>query len=93
MGDTDTVRAHALIRGRVQGVYFRASTAQEARSLGVRGWVRNVGDDVEAVFEGPRALVERMLAWSHDGPPRASVDRVDVEWEEPQAITGFSLRS
>mgnify|MGYP001024424125 CR=1 FL=1 len=88
-----TVRAHVVVSGRVQGVYFRASAAEEARALGLAGWVRNAGDDVEAVFEGPRPAVERMIEWCHTGPAHASVERVEVEWGEPEGLTGFGIRS
>ena len=86
------VRAHLLISGRVQGVYFRAETTRLARAEGLAGWVRNVGDQVEAEFEGPRDAVERLIDWSHEGPPRAAVARVDVTWAEPEGTTGFSIR-
>jgi acylphosphatase len=88
-----TVRAHAIVSGRVQRVYFRASTAHEARALGLSGWVRNAGDEVEAVFEGARPAVERMLRWCSEGPPGAAVDHVAVRWEEPEGLTGFGIRS
>ena len=86
------VQAHVIVIGRVQGVYFRASAASEARALGLAGWVRNAGDDVEAVFEGPQPAVERMIEWCHGGPPRANVQRVEVEWGEPEGLTGFGVR-
>ena len=88
----ENAHAHVVVSGRVQGVYFRASTAQEARSLGIAGWVRNTGSDVEAEFEGPRHLVEQMIAWCHSGPPRAMVDSVIVKWGVPEGLTGFSVR-
>ncbi len=88
----EVVRAHVRIAGRVQGVYFRQTTADEARALGLAGWVRNAGGDVEAVFEGPRPAVERAIEWCHAGPPRANVARVDVEWAEPEGLTGFGIR-
>ena len=80
----ERVRAHVTIDGRVQGVNFRASTRERARSAGVEGWVRNLDDGrVEAVFEGPRAEVKRMVSWCYSGPRPARVERVDVEWEQP----------
>lgn len=90
---SETVRARVVVTGRVQGVFFRATTAEEARALGLAGWVRNIGDDVEAVFEGSRAPVERMLAWVHEGPPNASVKHVRTEWETPEGLSGFGVRS
>jgi len=86
------VRAHVMVSGRVQGVYFRASAAEQARSLGLSGWVRNAGEDVEAVLEGPRPAIERMIEWCHEGPPRAVVERVDVTWENADGLEGFRIR-
>lgn len=88
----EPVRAHVVVSGRVQGVFFRASAAEEARALGVSGWVRNVGDDVEAVFEGSRTAVERMIEWSHHGPTHASVEFVDTTWEAPEGLAAFTVR-
>ncbi|HMM50696.1 MAG TPA: acylphosphatase [Burkholderiaceae bacterium] len=68
------------IRGRVQGVGFRAALAREARRLGLAGWVRNRRDgSVEAVVAGEAALVEELIRWAGRGPSAARVDRVDVE--------------
>jgi acylphosphatase len=79
----DSVRARVLISGRVQGVNYRAATRDQARQAGVRGWVKNLDDGrVEAVFEGTRAAVHRMISWSHSGPPSAHVDHVELIWEE-----------
>jgi acylphosphatase len=76
------VRAHAIIRGRVQGVCFRMETLRAAMKLGVAGWVRNRPDGtVEAVIEGDEDTVARMLAWCRKGPALARVDSVDVERE------------
>ncbi|MHB1017819.1 MAG: acylphosphatase [Coriobacteriia bacterium] len=86
------VRAHLSIRGLVQGVYFRAATAETARAIGVAGWVRNTADGVEAVFEGPRPAVDRAIAWCHAGPPSAVVEGVKIDWEEPEGLYGFSIR-
>ncbi len=90
--DDSVVRARLVIRGLVQGVYFRASTTQTARTLGVSGWVRNTSQGVEAVFEGPRAAVDRAIAWCYAGPPAAVVEHVDVTWETPEGLPGFSIR-
>ena len=88
------VRAHVRISGKVQGVYFRASTQASAQRLGVTGWVRNLRDgDVEAVFEGPKDAVEKLIAWCHRGPDKARVRQVIVEWEEPSGeFTSFEIR-
>lgn len=77
----ERVRVHLVVSGRVQGVSFRACTSDEARRLGVRGWVRNLPDGrVEAEAEGERAAVEALVAWCRHGPPAARVEGVEVEW-------------
>ena len=87
------VRAHVVVRGRVQGVFFRAETRDRAKSLGVGGWVANKADgSVEAVLEGPRERVETLLRWCRSGPRGAQVDDVDVTWEEPCGEPGFAVR-
>ena len=78
----EMARLHVLIEGRVQGVFFRASTRDEARARGLAGWVRNLADGrVEAVFEGDRPVVENMIAWCRKGPPYAYVDQIDIDWQ------------
>ena len=80
----ELVRAHVLIDGRVQGVNFRAATREQARAGGVGGWVRNLDDGrVEAIFEGPRPAVQRVVSWCYGGPSHARVERVEVEWQKP----------
>jgi acylphosphatase len=77
------VRAHVVVSGRVQGVYYRSYAADEARALAIKGWVMNVpGGDVEAVFEGEREAVDEMIAWCWQGSPSSRVDKVEVTWEE-----------
>jgi acylphosphatase len=89
----ERVRARVLIRGRVQGVWFRQSTADHAISYGVDGWARNLADgSVEAVFEGAPAAVERALDFARVGPERARVDEVEVAWEDPRGEAGFAVR-
>ena len=86
-------RARVVIRGRVQGVFFRAEAAERARSLGLAGWVRNNRDGtVEAVFQGDRDRIESMVAWCRRGPAGASVDDVEVEWTETRDERGFATR-
>jgi acylphosphatase len=88
----DAVRAHVIIGGRVQGVWFRASTRRAARALNLDGWVRNLlTGEVEAVFEGPREQVEAAVAWCREGPPGARVDHCDVIWEDPQGEGAFEV--
>jgi acylphosphatase len=78
----DAVRVHLKISGRVQGVYFRASTVEEARRLGVTGWVMNCRDSsVEVMAEGEREQLEELIRWCHGGPPGAQVKEVRAEWE------------
>ncbi len=89
-----TTRAHLHILGRVQGVSFRYFTLQEAQSVGVFGWVRNLWDGrVEALFEGSEAAVDHMVQWCHQGPPSAVVDDVEIAWEEPTGeFSNFRVR-
>lgn len=89
----ETTCAHVYISGRVQGVFFRDSTRQQARAASVSGWVRNTDDGrVEAVFEGPRDAVQRIVQWCHSGPPHARVDDVQVEWEQPTSLQSYEFR-
>ena len=75
-------RAHIVIGGLVQGVFFRASMRREAQKFGVTGWVRNMRDGkVEAVCEGEKAAIEQLISWCHEGPPGAIPEGVSVEWE------------
>ncbi|MEW6086333.1 MAG: acylphosphatase [Chloroflexota bacterium] len=81
---TDLVRAHIWVKGRVQGVGFRAHVEYHARQIGVAGWVRNVGyDTVEAIAEGEREKVERFIETMKQGPNMSRVDESTVEWENP----------
>lgn len=74
-------RIHLVIRGQVQGVYFRASAQREARQLGLTGWVRNRPDGaVEIVAEGEEDQVKDLLNWSQRGPSTARVDNVETRW-------------
>ena len=84
----------AVVSGRVQGVGFRYFAERAARKAGVAGWVRNLPDGrVEAVFEGPRADVQALVDWCHEGPPSARVEQVEVQWEPPQdEPPGFRVR-
>jgi acylphosphatase len=78
------VRAHVWISGRVQGVFFRAHTKELADELGLTGWVRNLPDGrVEAVFEGEEDAVKEAIEWCKRGPPLASVEKVEVRYEQP----------
>lgn len=89
----DMARAHVFVSGRVQGVNFRASARNYAREVGVSGWVRNLEDGrVEAVFEGERSAVQKMVSWCYSGPSHARVEAVEVRWEKPTGEErGFSI--
>lgn len=86
-------RARVLVSGRVQGVYFRQSTARRAAELDVDGWVRNLDDGrVEAVFEGTPAQVDAALEYVRRGPERARVDAVEISREPVDGEHGFTIR-
>ena len=85
-------RVHLVVSGRVQGVFYRASCAREARARGLSGWVRNLPDGrVEVALEGPEPEVEAMIAWCREGPPAAWVDEVEIAREEATGETGFRV--
>jgi len=90
----EPLRAEVLVRGRVQGVFFRAETTRMARALGLCGYVRNRPDGgVDAVFEGPARQVRRAVSWCYQGPPAARVEHVQVRWGKPTGQhTGFTVR-
>jgi acylphosphatase len=91
--DEQRVRVRALVSGRVQGVWFRRSTAEAVAGTGVGGWVRNLDDGrVEAVFEGSPEAVEAALAYIAHGPEHAAVDQVETTSETPEGLTTFSER-
>lgn len=76
-------RLHLIIKGRVQGVFYRASTRDIAVKLGLKGWVRNIPDgSVEAVFEGHEKALSQVLLWCRKGPPGAYVSKIDEKWDE-----------
>ena len=79
----ERVRVRLEIEGRVQGVFFRASTLEQATRLGVNGWVRNCpGGSVEVVAEGKRKSLDSLVAWSRHGPRGAHVHDVQIRWED-----------
>lgn len=87
------VRMRVIAEGRVQGVFFRDSTRREAERRGVNGWVRNLADGrVEAVFEGPSEAVQELVEWARHGPERALVTRLETIAEDPEGISGFTIR-
>jgi len=87
------VRRRVLVSGKVQDVFFRDSTQRQAERAGIAGWVRNTPDSrVEAVFEGDRDAVERMVAWCGEGPDSADVADVEAYNEQPEGLSGFTVR-
>ncbi len=87
-------RVHLIIRGHVQGVFFRARTRDMAEGLGLKGWVRNLSDgNVEAVFEGPKELLLKAVQWCSKGPDGARVTAVSEDWDEYKGELGsFEIR-
>jgi acylphosphatase len=82
-----------LISGRVQGVWFRDSLRRLAASLGVAGWARNRPDgSVELWAEGPADAVERLIEYAREGPPRASVEHLEVQPQPPAGLDRFEVR-
>ncbi len=84
--ESEKIRAHIYVSGRVQGVYYRKNARRSALSFGLTGWVRNLPDRrVEAAAEGERGRVEEFRRWCREGPSRAIVRALEVSWE---AATG-----
>lgn len=90
----EKIRAHIFVFGRVQGVFFRENTKKKAEKSGVQGWVKNLRDGrVEAVFEGDRQNVEKLVNWARKGPIWAKIEALDVIWEDYQAeFKAFEIR-
>ena len=89
----DVIARKVRLFGRVQGVFFRQGAVNQARTLGVDGWIRNAPDGtVEAYVKGEEAAVERMVGWLRRGPSNARVEDVTVEEAELEDVTGFSVR-
>jgi acylphosphatase len=87
------IRRRVVVHGWVQGVFFRDTVRRRALADGIAGWVRNTPDGtVECVFEGAPDAVARLVAFCHEGPRGARVDRVDVVEEPPAGLTGFEIR-
>ncbi len=89
-----TLRRRVRVRGRVQGVFFRGATQEQAQRLGVAGWVRNLPDgSVEALLEGPQGAVEALLAFLAQGPPAARVEGLEAQEDLPvEGLDGFEVR-
>ena len=87
------IARHVRIRGRVQGVFFRAWTRDEARAIGVAGWIRNCSDgSVEAQIEGEDEAVGEFINLLREGPPGARVQAVDVEESDLEGLSDFEVR-
>lgn len=81
------------VRGKVQGVYYRASTAEKARELGLKGFVRNQGDgSVYIEVEGDERILDQLVSWCNQGPPAARVDECVVEQGDVQNFKEFSIQ-
>jgi len=87
-------RAHIYVSGRVQGVFFRDWTRRKAKELEIFGWVRNLNDGrVEAVFEGEKEKIEKMIELTKKGPILAKVNKLEIEWQEFQAeFSDFEIK-
>jgi acylphosphatase len=84
---------HCHVSGRVQGVFFRAHTREQAQLFGVTGWVRNLPDGrVEVMASGEEAQIQHLQAWLKRGPAHAQVLRLEVEELEYQPFDDFSVR-
>jgi acylphosphatase len=87
------IRRRLVIRGRVQGVFFRDTLRRVAEQNGVVGWARNTAEGtVEAVLEGEEEPVARVVEFAQRGPEGASVESVDEQEEDPEGLTGFRIR-
>ncbi len=92
MGARPPVRAKVVVRGQVQGVFFRQSCRRQAQAARLSGWVRNRGDGaVEAAFEGDPVAVSRLVDWCRVGPPGAVVTDVSVSADRPSGERGFRI--
>ena len=88
-------RIHLIVRGLVQGVFFRSNAVNEARQLGITGWVRNCEDgaSVEIIAEGQKSQLEKLLVWAKKGPDGAVVEDTEHEWLEFKAeFKGFTVK-
>ena len=89
----EPVARHVRVTGRVQGVFFRAWTRDEAETLGVTGWIRNCSDgSVETHVEGRADDVHELIETIREGPPGARVDKVEIETADPEGHRSFEVR-
>ena len=94
MSGDELARVRIIVSGKVQGVFFRRTAAEQARNLNITGWARNLNDgSVEIVGQGKRRNLEILLAWAHKGPPHAWVEAVQAHWEPYQGeFAKFQVR-
>lgn len=87
-------RAHLLISGRVQGVWYRGSTREQADKLGLTGWVRNCeSGQVEVIVEGEDAAIDKLVSWCREGPSMARVTGIRIEFDDYRGeFVGFRVR-
>lgn len=85
-------RAHVLIHGKVIMVGFRYFLRNKALILGLNGWIKNVDNKVEAVFEGSGDKIEEILKYCEKGPVISKVDNVDIKYEKPENLKGFEIK-
>ena len=93
--DSNAASLNVMVRGQVQGVYFRAFVRHHATALGLTGYTRNLRNEraVEVRAEGKREQLEKLVPYLHQGPPGARVEKVDVEWIEPTGdFSSFEIR-
>ena len=90
----EKIRAHIHVSGRVQGVYYRETCKKKSNKLGVTGWIKNLKDGrVEAIFEGDESKVRKMVDWARGGSIWASVNALDVVWEDyKKEFLDFEIR-
>lgn len=89
----NTAAVHIVVRGRVQGVWFRASAQERASGLHLTGWVRNRPDGaVELHAEGDPEKLDQFIQWCREGPPAAKVTRLDTRSVDPQGMETFDIR-
>jgi acylphosphatase len=87
-------RAHIIIKGLVQGVFFRADAQKIAQSVNLTGWIRNTNDGgVKTVAEGTKENLEKFISWCRKGPATARVENVKIEWEKATGeFKGFTIQ-
>lgn len=86
-------QARIIIKGRVQGVFYRATAQEKAQELGLKGYVKNLEDGtVEALVQGDKAAIEIFIKWCHEGPPSSKVETINVEWQtSTERYSDFSI--